>query len=97
MPFWILGEKTSPFSSDRSLFPKYHWIRDVFHRLFVQAGFVYDGLFDWDETGQSISRTRARISYSAARCQFNHERQMREPKIGVKFPKPRAMFVSPWS
>jgi hypothetical protein len=77
--------------------PKYHWFRQIFSSLFVKRGFVYDGLFDWDDAA-SIHRPLPSVflANSAGRYQRNNERQLRSRKEKVVLPEPRQIFLSAW-
>jgi serine/threonine protein kinase len=74
--------------------PKYYWFRHIFSRLFVKKGFVYDGLFDWDDAAP-IHRPLPSVflANSAGKFQRNNERQMRARNEKVVLPGPRQIFL----
>jgi casein kinase 1 len=77
--------------------PKYHWFRQILHGLFVKKGFVYDGLFDWDDAA-AIHRPLPSVflANSAGKFQRNNERQIRSRKEKVMLPEPRQIFLAGW-
>ena len=77
--------------------PKYHWVRQIFNSLFVKKGYVYDGLFDWDEEA-AIHRPliSTYLSHTAAKYQRINERQIRERKAQIVLPEPRKIFLFGW-
>jgi len=77
--------------------PKYNWLRSQFTALFNKKGFVYDGVFDWDEEA-SIHRPLPSIYLyrSAARYMRINERKIRARKDKVVLPEPRAIFFFGW-
>jgi serine/threonine protein kinase len=78
--------------------PKYSWMRAVMRNLFVESGFVFDGVFDWDDAAP-IHRPLPAVylKQSAGQFQFFHERQIKERKMQVNLPPPRSMFIAPWT
>ena len=77
--------------------PNYFSFRNSFNTLFIKKGFVYDGLFDWDEQA-AIHRPLPSVylTNSAARFQRANERQIRPRKEKVALPEPRQIFLSAW-
>jgi serine/threonine protein kinase len=77
--------------------PKYSWMRSLMRRLFLDHGFVYDSVFDWDDAAP-IHRPLPSVylRQSAAQYQFYNERQVKERKRLIVIPEPRSMFISPW-
>lgn len=77
--------------------PRYNWYRQMFTNLFIKNGFVYDGLFDWDEEA-SIHRPLPSVYlyHSAARYQRANERQIRIRKDKINLPRHRKMFIFGW-
>lgn len=77
--------------------PKYHWFRQIFSQLFIKSGFVYDGLFDWDEEA-AIHRPLPSVflNNSAARYQRGNERQIRARKNKIILPEPRRIYLFGW-
>ena len=77
--------------------PKYHWVRQIFNSLFVKKGYVYDGLFDWDEEA-AIHRPliSTYLSHTAAKYQRINERQIRARKAQIVLPEPRKIFLFGW-
>ncbi|KAH0795691.1 CK1 family protein kinase [Histomonas meleagridis] len=77
--------------------PKYHTMRQLFMNLFIKKGYVYDGLFDWDEEA-TIHRPLpiVYLNSSASRCQRHNERQICNRKSKVQFPEPRSIFLFGW-
>ena len=77
--------------------PKYHWFRQIFNSLFLKKGYVYDGVFDWDEAA-AIHKPLPVIylNHSAAVYQRGNERQIRARKEKVTLPEPRDIFFFGW-
>ena len=77
--------------------PKYYWIRQQFHQLFVKSGFVNDGVYDWDEEA-AIHRPLPSmyLQRSAARYMRVNERKIRARKEKIVLPEPRAIFYYGW-
>jgi hypothetical protein len=77
--------------------PKYNWMRSVMRNVFLENGFVYDGVFDWDDAAPIHKPLPSvYLRQSAAQFQFFNERQVKERKRQVIIPPPRSMFISPW-
>jgi serine/threonine protein kinase len=74
--------------------PKYFWFRNLLTALFVKEGFVYDGVFDWDDEA-AIHRPDPSVylAFCAGRYQRMNERQIKVRKEGIVFPNERQMFV----
>ncbi|OHT14002.1 CK1 family protein kinase [Tritrichomonas foetus] len=77
--------------------PKYHWYRNLFMSLFIKKGFVYDGVFDWDEEA-AIHRPLPStfLIRSAAKYARGNERQIRGRKEHVEYPEGRNIFMFGW-
>ena len=77
--------------------PKYVWIRQQFHQLFLKKGFVNDGVFDWDEEA-AIHRPLPThfLQRSATRYMRLNERKIRARKEKVVLPEPRDIFYFGW-
>ena len=77
--------------------PKYYWIRQQFHQLFIKSGFVNDGVYDWDEEA-AIHRPLPAIylQRSAGRYMRLNERKIRAKKEKVILPEPRDIFYFGW-
>jgi serine/threonine protein kinase len=77
--------------------PKYAWMRQVLHDLFLRCGFVYDGVFDWDDAAPIHKPIPGvYLRQYAGEFQFINERHAKAKKRVVDLPVPRAMFISPW-
>jgi hypothetical protein len=74
--------------------PKYFWFRNLLTSLFIKGGFVYDGVFDWDDEA-AIHRPDPSVylSFCAGRYQRLNERQIKVRKEGIVFPNDREMFL----
>ena len=77
--------------------PKYHYYRQLFTSLFISSGFVYDGLFDWDEEA-AIHRPLPSVFLvkSAVRYQRCNERKIRQRKDHIVLPKPQKIMYYQW-
>lgn len=77
--------------------PKYAYYRHLFNSLFLKLGYVYDGLFDWDEEAAIHSPLPSVwLGASAGKFQRANERQIRANKEKVALPEPRQIFLSAW-
>jgi serine/threonine protein kinase len=75
--------------------PTYHRFRAALNHLFVKRGFVYDGLFDWDEAAPIHKPSpEAYLLRVAARYQQENDRMIRPRREKVAFPRPMPAFVA---
>jgi serine/threonine protein kinase len=75
--------------------PNYSWIRARFRNVFVKSGFVYDGLFDWDDIAPIHKPIPHVFLRQSAGCfQFWNERQLKERKRRVHLPPHRPIFIA---
>lgn len=77
--------------------PKYHHYRQLFTSLFIKSGFVYDGLFDWDEEA-AIHRPLPSVFLvrSAAHYQRCNERKIRQKVDRIVLPRPQKIMYYQW-
>ena len=77
--------------------PNYFAFRNAFNTLFIKKGYVYDGVFDWDENAPIHHPLPAvYLHHNATRFQGANERQIRPRKEKVSLPEPRQIFLSAW-
>jgi serine/threonine protein kinase len=75
--------------------PKYAWFRRVFRQLFLREGYVYDGIFDWDEQAPILEPAPMNfLIRTAIHYQRGNERRTKQKKCKVVLPRPRQIFVS---
>jgi hypothetical protein len=75
--------------------PKYGWFRRIFRQLFLKEGFVYDGIFDWDEQAPILDPVpMSFLMRSAIHYQKLHEKRAKQRKNNVMLPEPRQIFLA---
>jgi hypothetical protein len=75
--------------------PTYHRFRAAVIQLFVKSGFVYDGLFDWDEAAPIHKPCpEAYLQRVAAKYQQENDRMIRPRREKVVLPRPMQAFVA---
>jgi casein kinase 1 len=74
--------------------PNYFWMRQTFMDLFIEQGFVYDGIFDWDDSAAIHPPwPEDYLAQVAARYQRENARAVRQPRMKDRIPKARQIFV----
>ena len=77
--------------------PKYTMIRNTFKKLFLQNGFVDDGIYDWDDAAPIHKPLPALYLHkSALRYIKANDRKIKARKEKVFLPAPRNIFLSGW-
>jgi serine/threonine protein kinase len=75
--------------------PRYAWCRQVFTQLFLREGFVYDGVFDWDERAPihppapMLFLIRSAVRYLGGNPQNSKQGRLRPP-----LPRPQSLFMA---
>ena len=75
--------------------PNYAWWRQSFKKLFINQGFVNDGIYDWDDNAPIYKPLPSVVLIQSAAMfqQVNARKSRNSRRIKIKLPPPRNIFL----